>query len=370
LIKANAAIPGANDMTHIPPPHFTEFENGISHPLLYLWDAWSYRENEILHLYCLAVSKLRPDNTPLNPIERNNFPFHIRHFTSKNNGRSWKDEGCFLESAELTNSHDYYTIWSGSVKLLPDDKKLVVFTGLKKVDAEHAFVQDIALAISDDGYVVNRIQKKVISSPDRDWKEITGLGYYLDSPEKLGNINGEMNGPILAWRDPFIFLDENEQINLFWGGKVSARKGALVRALLSKNEDGYSIKKLFPPVTVPDGDQFTQLELPKVLYDKERELYYLIISSCNRLYEGQSDSEVDKGVRIYKSESIEGPWDPLGDKILGKEHLFGLTVLDSDFKNNRLLCIAPYTDAAVDHLSLTFSPVFYVHLNPLLVEFL
>ena len=357
-------------MKQIPPAYKNVFENGIRHPLLYLWDAWSYREGNIFHLYCLAVSRLKPDGTPLLPIERNNFPFHIRHFTSENIGRSWKDEGCFLESGVLSNQHDYHTIWSGSVEVLPDDRKLVAFTGLKNVDSDHRFLQTIVLAVSNNGYVVDQIQSTTLSSPARDWEEITGLGYYLDIPEKLGRNEGENEGPILAWRDPFIFLDGSGTVNLFWGGKVTPRKGALVRATLQENVDGYKIAKLFPPVTVPDGNDFTQLELPKVLYDKENDLYYLIISSCNRLYEGQSDSEVDKGVRIYKSNSIEGPWESLGNKILSAEKLFGPTVLDADFKNNRLLCIAPYTDAAENSLNLTFSPIFYLHLNNLEVEFL
>ena len=209
-----------------------------------------------------------------------------------------------------------------------------------------------------------------MSSPKRDYKQIINKGYYLDQPKKLGNNQGEAGGPILSWRDPFIFLDKNKKVNLFWGGKVGPTKNALVRAELKEAGHLYKIEQLFPPITVPDADEFTQLELPKVLYDNDKELYYLMISSCNRLYEGQSDAEVDKGVRIYRSDSLDGPWEALGDKILAKENLFGPTVLKTDFKNNRLLCIAPYTDAADDKLSLTFAPAFYIYLDTLRIEFL
>ncbi len=354
----------------IPPPYSEMFNDGISHPLLYLWDAWSYLEADVLHLYCLAVSRLKADGTPLQPIERNNFPFHIRHFTSKNDGTTWKDEGCFLSPESWSGKSDCYTVWSGSIEVLNNGKKLSAFTALEKNDSDHKFIQNIALAISDDGYAIEDILNMELSSPRRDWEEIIGKGYYLDLPEKLGSNNGENGGPILAWRDPFVFIDNDEKINLFWGGKVSPTKSALVRAELNKNGTSYENAKLYPPITVPDGDEFTQLELPKVLYDKERGLYYLIISTCNRLYEGQSDEEVDKGVRVYKSNSIDGQWVALGNKILGREKLFGPTVLKTDFSNGRLLCIAPYTDAADEHLSLTFSSVFYVYLNPLKVEFL
>lgn len=356
--------------TQIPLPYNRQFENGICHPLLYLWDAWSYVEDDIIHLYCLAVSRLKLDGTPLQPAERNDFQFHIRHFTSDNNGRSWKDEGCFLETNPWSEKFNFYTIWSGSVEALSNGEKLVAFTALEQVDINHKFAQNIAIATSRDGYVVDQILDIALSSPRKDWQAIINKGYYLDAPEKLGNTAGENGGPILAWRDPFIFLDQEEKINLFWGGKVSPKKGALVRAELEKSGTSYKIAKLHPPTTVPDGDEFTQLELPKVLYDKDKKLYYLIISSCNRLYEGQSDEEVDKGVRVYKSKMINGPWETLGGKILGSENLFGPTVLKTDFRNNRLLCIAPYTDAAEKHLSLTFSPVFYVYLDNLSIEFL
>jgi hypothetical protein len=324
----------------------------------------------MMHLYCLAVSRFKADGTPLLPMERNNFPFHMRHFTSEDTGKSWKDEGCFLKPEIGSQKYNPYTIWSGSIEALADGSKLVAYTGLEKVDPQHSFVQSIAVAVSADGYVIDQIAETPLSSPLIDWDEITEKGYYLDPPEKLGSNAGEGGGPILAWRDPFIFVDSNETINLFWGGKVSPTKSALVRAALKKNGTQYEISELFPPTTVPDGNEFTQLELPKVLHDKEKGLYYLMISSCNRLYEGQLDEEVDKGVRVYKSDAIDGPWETLGGKILAAENLFGPTVLATDFQNNRLLCIAPYTDAAEDKLSLTFSPVFYVYLDRLRVEFL
>jgi len=354
----------------IPSPHKHTFENGIAHPLLFLWDAWSYTEDDVMHLYCLAVSRLKSDGKPLEPMERNDFPFHIRHFTSKDIGRTWTDEGCFLRTSELPNEINGYTIWSGSVESLPDGKKLVAFTTLENNDPDRKFLQNIILGVSDDGYVVDKVSDEVLSSPRRDYETITEKGYYFDTPENLGSNDGENGGAILSWRDPFIFIDDDGAVNLFWGAKVGPTKSALVHAELLKNGGDYEIASLYPPVVVPDGNEFTQLELPKVLHDKEKGVYYLMISTCNRLYEGQSDEEVDKGVRVYRSDAINGPWQSLGNKILSDENLFGPTVLKTDFPNNRLLCIAPYTDAADDKQSLTFSPTFYVYLDTLRVEFL
>ena len=76
-------------MNYIPEAYKTEFENGIQHPDLYLWDAWSYAENGLIHLYCLAIPRYTLDVMKIDPRERNNFQFHIRHFTSKNDRKEY-----------------------------------------------------------------------------------------------------------------------------------------------------------------------------------------------------------------------------------------------------------------------------------------
>lgn len=353
-------------MQTIPPAYKDIFENGIRHPQLYLWDAWSYCENEVIHLYCLAVNRLKEDGTILDASLRNAYPFHVRHFTSKDEGKTWKDEGCFMQPTIGEGKHDSRTIWSGSIELLPNGKKLVAYTGIYQINEDMCFLQNMALATSNDGFEINQKANEPLTCPKRDWSEITDSGFYLSSLDMLGHKDGENNGPILAWRDPFIFLDENKHVHLFWAAKISSHKNAMAHALLEKDGDLYKIAKLFSPITLPDGEDFTQLELPKVYYDAKKKLYYLIISTCNRLYEGQSDDEVDKSLRLYNSSSLEGLWQPCGEDgsgILKGSNLFGLTVLKTDFENNRLLCIAPYTDAAPNELSFTFSNAFYIELN-------
>ncbi|NNC69973.1 MAG: hypothetical protein HKN90_04030 [Flavobacteriaceae bacterium] len=356
-------------MQHIPPPSEMIFKNGIRHPLLYLWDAWSFTENDVMHLYCLALSRVKQDGTILKPIERNDFPFHIRHFTSNDDGNSWKDEGCFIAPESNANKYTYRTIWSGSVKPLHNGRKLVAYTGIHGDDKDFQFLQNIVVAISDDGYEIQHRNSEPLSSAQRDWKSIIEKGYFLDEISNLGSTNGEGNGPIMAWRDPFIFFDASKKINLFWSAKVSPKEAAIAHAIIEPKENSFQLTDLLPPIVLPNAQKYTQAELPKIYHDSSKDIYYLMVSTCNRLYEGQSDDEVDKGVRLYTSKNIRGPWDSLGDKILGSEHLFGPTVLKTDFRNNRLLCIAPYTDAANDIKSLTFSSTFYIYLDSLKVEF-
>ncbi|MCW5515488.1 hypothetical protein [Muriicola sp. Z0-33] len=357
---------------NIPTAYNSAFTNGIRHPHLYLWDAWSFVEDDVIHLYCLAVSRTKKDGTGLYPSERNSYPFHIRHFSSQDEGLSWKDEGCFLSARLGEDKHDSKTIWSGSIEVLPNGKKLTAYTGLWNAGQDRSFLQNIALAVSNDGYTINEIADEPISSPIRDRDEIIGLGYYLDAPDSMGHNDGEGGGPIMAWRDPFVFIGLEGDVHLFWAAKIAPLKNAMAHALLKKEGELFRIDKMYPPTTLPDGDKFTQLELPKLVHDKDNGWYYLIVSTCNRIYEGQSDEEVDKSVRLYRSSSMEGPWEAWGKEgstILKSENLFGLTVLKTDFKNNRLLCMAPYTDAATGELSLSFAKPFYINLNPVEVHF-
>lgn len=248
---------------------------------------------------------------------------------------------------------------------LPDGNKLVAYTGIRENGPIRPFQQSICLAMSRDGYTIDKRFDQPLSCCDRDWQAIRDRGYYLDDKPRLGHRDGEADGPILAWRDPFVFI-EDETIHLFWGAKMGCKQSALAHATVILTATGFEIAELSEPVLMPDGQAFTQLELPKVLKDETSGRYYLLLSTCNRLYEGQTDAEVDKKVRLYSSSSLSGPWLPAGKEgstILGVEsHMFGLTVLDADFESGELRCVAPYTDAADDNLMLTLSEPFTIKL--------
>ncbi len=356
--------------THlIPPPYPDLFKNGIVHPQLYLWDSWSFVEDGTVHLYCLALSRVKPDGMPLESVDRNKYPFHIRHFTSVDFGKNWRDEGRFLSALDWNDQSEAYTVWSGGIERLSDGRKLAAFTALTKTDVEHPFIQHIGLVISSDGFELDSDIKTAISSPVSDRKEILDKGYYLGPEAELGTQEGEEGGPILAWRDPFVFVHEDDSVSLLWAAKINALRGAIARATLKKVGNSYELAELMPAVAMPDMESFTQLECPKVVYDKLSKTYYLLISVCNRLDERQPESEVDKGINIYKSNSIDGPWESCGPRVLGDRNLFGLTVLQTDFENDRLLCVAPYTEVAGSVKALTFAPVFYIYLNPLRVVY-
>lgn len=350
----------------IPAAHPEAFVGGIIHPTLFLWDAWSYVDDDETNLYCLAVSRTDSDGRQIDPAKRNERPFHVRHFVSRDSGKTWMDAGCFQVPRIGSSFFDSRTIWSGSIAPLPDGSKLVAYTGVREKGPDLTFQQAIGLALSRDGRNADHKYDEPLSCCYRDWQAITDLGYYLDDKSSLGNRQGEAGGPILGWRDPFIFI-EDETIHLFWGAKIGGRQSALAQATISENGTGFEVSELFEPVTVPDGHEFTQLELPKVLHDQANGRYYLLVSTCNRLYEGQTDAEVDKKVRLYSSSSLHGPWMPDGKDgsviLRDDSHMFGLTVLNADFARGELRCVAPYTDAADGEKSLTISEPFAIELK-------
>jgi hypothetical protein len=319
----------------------------------------------------LAVPRTKADGSPLTGAERNSVPFHVRHFSSGDLGSSWVDEGCLITPRLGQGFPDSRTIWSGSIEPLSDGKKLLAYTGLYELDDEHCFAQNIMLALTD-GYAIESREGDPLICPRRDWKAITDAGYYLAAPDDVGYREGESGGPITAWRDPFVFIDKDDQIHLYWSAKVGPRLGALGHALLRRDGQRFRLENLFPPTTIPDGADVTQFELPKVYYDARQETYYLISATCTRIDERQRDEEVDKTIRLHLSSSLDGPWQPWspqGSALPGLDGLFGMTVLKADFDRRSLLCIAPYTDAAGADLGLTFSPCFRIGLDPVEVVF-
>ena len=350
----------------IPPPHPTPFIGAIVHPELYLWDSWSYRENNVLHLYCLAISRYNNDNELLDPAYRNNSPFHVRHFMSDDNAATWIDKGSFQQPRLGSDSFDSRTVWSGSVTLLNDGRKLVAYTGIRELGENLVFQQSMGVALSPDGNKLVPNSEQLISCSYADWQDITDLGYYLGEREFLGNKDGEKGGPIMAWRDPFVLAHQDE-LYMFWCAKVNSHTSALGCAKLSETHKGFAIEKMYPPVIMPDSELFTQLELPKVIYDDVKDKWYLIISTCNRLYEGQADSEVDKQVRLYESKAMTGPWLPLrnGESklIFDEQDMFGLTVIDANFERGELRIMAPYTGVINSEKGLSISAAFSIYLD-------
>ena len=360
--SSNHSIPNET----IPAPYPELFCDGISHPELHLWDAWSYSCNQGLHLYCLAVSNKDRYGHIYPPHLRNQKSFHIRHFFSEDSGGSWRDLGCFQQARVGQNLFDSRSIWSGSILALADGRQLTAYTGIREQGSALTFQQSLGLSISTNWMTTIPGSQQVLSDPLNEWQTITQNGYFLGEYNSLGHKDGESGGSILAWRDPFLLL-HGGVIHMYWCAKTGYRTPALGHAVLQESESGFSISKMYPPVAMPDGNEFTQLELPKVIFDEVHECFLLIVSSCNRMHEQQSDKDADKRMRLYKSKSLNGPWHKFGHKgstlKLAEPHMFGITIIKSDLRSEKLNYVAPYTEDAGEEKFLTLSKTYFLDIG-------
>lgn len=347
-------------LASVPPPSPLVFQNGISHPDLWLWDSWLLADRDVLHLYCLALARCADDGSAIRPEDRNLHKFHIRHFISGNRGQTWRDRGQFASPGRFSDGSDTHNVWSGSVCQLDPATMLFMHTGIRQPDAGRPFLQSLHASITTSPDQLPLRANSAISCPERDYNEIISAGYYLSAKEMLGHADGEEGGPILAWRDPFTFINAEGAIHLFFSAKTGPNMPAVAHATLAFKDGKITINSLHPPLTLPDADQYTQAEVPKIYHDEKRDLYYLLVSACDRLYEGQPDSEVHKEHRLYKATALDGPWAPYhaaGSVLPGLDGLFGASLIEANFDTGDFKFIAPYTEMVTDPKQLTFAPV-------------
>lgn len=354
--QKRAAIPPASDLL---------FRGSIIHPDLWLWDSWTLARGEEIDLFCLALNRRAEDGSPIAPGDRNDYPFHVRHFTSLNSGKSWRDLGAFLQPGGAVDGGDARNVWSGSVAQTRQGDYVFAYTGLREMGLERPFVQTLCAVSTDELAPLETVGEHTLSCPLRDYEAIREAGYYLGPKEMLGDAGGEEGGPILAWRDPFVFMGADGAVRLYWSAKTGPAIPAIASATLSQTNAGWRIAELHPPMLLPDGAHFTQAEVPKLYWDAAQELYFLLVAACDRLHEGQPDETVSKTTRLYKSLSPLGPWVAHhgGESLLPcPPHVFGASVIEADFGAGLMTLLAPYTERAAKPLQLSFAAPFEVSL--------
>ncbi|NNU16227.1 hypothetical protein HK107_07830 [Parvularcula sp. ZS-1/3] len=342
------------------------FRHGIRHPDLWLWDAWTYTDESTLHLFCLALARTNSCGQAITPADRNDYPFHVRHFSSGDGGESWRDCGAYLCPDERPGSPTEHNIWSGSA-LLHGDQLLFGFTGVTKPGVGRSFHQSICLLTSSPEATPDLADTVVLSDPSRDYEAIRKAGYYLGPWSTLGSDGGEEDGPILAWRDPFFVPEDDGTLRAYWAGKVGPAEPAVASGRVRLTDEGYVMDKLYDPIVPPDVSQYTQSEVPKVYRNPRDGSLLMLTSTCNRVSEDQPDEEVSKELRLYQAPGFDGPWTPYaadGATLPGIRHLFGGEFSDVDFVSRRASLIAPYTEMAEPELQLTFADIRKVSLEP------
>ena len=341
----------------IPPRYPERFVGAIRHPALWLWDSWVMRADSRLHLYCLALSRVTEDGDPITPAQLNDYGFHYRHFVSGDDGDSWQDHGAVLRPGNLADGSDGGNVWSGGVYPLDDGRVLFGYTGIEHASPDRHFIQSPTFAVgSPDG--PTQFPATAQSHPVRDRALITAAGYYLPDAAVIGANDGEEGGPILAWRDPFIF-DDGGTLRAVWSAKLGPREPCVAHAVL-RERDGAWTATLQPPIRLPDAADYTQAEVPKLCWDESTESWLMMISACDRLHEQQPDPEVTKGLRLYRALSVAGPWEPAfahGSVIRGVDHLFGASFADRTVAGDRVRLVAPYTVKIGLERAMSFAPI-------------
>lgn len=344
----------------IPSAFPEKFRGGICHPDLWLWDSWCCDIGTTTHLYTLALSRTDADGVPIEPHQRNEFTFHVRHFSSEDGGYSWIDRGAHLQPSPQQGSYFEQSVWSGSALRLSSGEVLMGFTGIRRLGAGRNFFQSMGIARLDGTGSLIEVDDVPFSCPHRDYQQIRDAGYYLGPKDALGTDNGEQGGPIMGWRDPFLIEETSDCIHAFWSAKISAREGCVAHAILSRKGDRFEIESLRPPISMPAGEIYTQTEVPKIYSNNQGDSHLMLISSCDRLYEGQPDSEVSKRMRLYAADTMRGPWHPYrreGSQVTNDDKLFGASAIACDFSAEEMSLVAPTSETAALEDRLTIAAV-------------
>jgi glycosyl hydrolase family 32 len=263
----------------------------------YIWDNCVVEHAGHLHRYALSASAHLP------PEQRHDYA-SLRHAVSADGGASWEDRGTALEANQGGTWPDL-AIWTCHIVLRATPgaatEFLLFVTGRGKSDGE---LQRIGLAKSADGH--NFSPPKVVLNPT------TKSGYDITDSDRV----------IMAWRDPFVFLDRQDRVghwHMLFAAKAAAAAGAPIATVghAIAQDDDLEQWELQPPLQLPR--HYRQLEVPSLV--RRRGWYYLFVSTQDRPRE--TDNAAKRAAfRGYVAPSLSGPWKLVyghTDQIYGHE---------------------------------------------------
>jgi hypothetical protein len=342
------------------------FEGGISHPDIFIWDSWSYKnKNGDIHLYTLAQSRNALASSGVDiQTERDHLPHHHRLFVSQDDGKSWRDKGPVFSPSLGGDAFDSRSIWTGSAV---DYQGVIIggYTGIRPAGPQHPLLQSVGLSISEDGgYSFRKLMPDAISDAVRDYDQIRAAGYYLDARDNLGNKDGEAGMCAMAWRDPGLIVDPSTgQLHAFWSAKSDAHQPqeavlahGIIHDVLTKPR-----LELLPPVRFPDAAQFTQSEVPQLIHAPKEGAFYLVLSTTDKTSELQTDAQIETAARVYRATSLDNAEWTFAGRIINKEDkLYPATIIDLKEGPNgvsHLRFSAPYNRSSGDALMQTIPPL-------------
>jgi hypothetical protein len=343
----------------VPARSLEVFKSGIRHPDLWLWDSWVLKRSPSEWvLYCLALAKLDASGRPILPSRRNEYTFHIRAFATPDAGASWRDLGAVLTHGQVSDGADSRNIWSGSILPLAGQSVAFGYTGVRDCGRDRQYLQSICVGLGSSPLSLDKIPRSSLSCPLRDYDDIISKGYYLGPRDALGHNNGEAGGPIMAWRDPFLFRSSDGELQAVWSAKLDARVPAIAHARLAIKGEDVLLSRLEEPIELPDAELMTQAEVPKIYHNPSDDDWWMLISACDRQYEGQPTHQVSHLHRLYRAKRPQGPWrvfDPSGSAVTGLDGLFGASIVEFNPEFSQIGFLGPYTENAGPERQLSFA---------------
>lgn len=264
----------------------------------WVWDHWTVDDGQQFHMFFLFAPRGLPS-----PDDRH-FHARIGHAVS-DDLRRWERLADPLADAARPAFDDLAT-WTGSVTRGQDGLWYMFYTGASR--AEQGLVQRVGSAVSDD--LVSWQRTPLVLEADRRWYEKLDTQIWPDE----------------AWRDPWVFPDED---GTGWHMLVTARsaEGPRDRGVIGHARSADLLHwEVEPPLSAP-GQGFGQLEVPQVeMVDGD----WVLIFSCLGS-EMRSRRRGDGGVWLAKGDSALGPWDIAGARRLTDESIYaGRIVRDRD----------------------------------------
>ncbi len=345
-----------------PPARDMIFKGSINHPDAFIWDAWSLTKDGTIFLYALASPRdVYKDGTIDIQTQRDHIPHHHRLFISTDQGKSWKDGGPVFAPRLGEDKFDSRSIWTGSTVHF-QGKIIGGYTGIRMTDESHPFIQSIGLSVSDDGKIYTRLTSEPLSCPIRDYDEIRAKGYFLGERNDLGTDKGENGQNILAWRDPGLVVDPaTGLLHAFWSAKTDKteeQEAALAHGIIHDPLTKPRLE-LLAPAHLPDHAEFTQAEVPQLIYSKAAKLFYMVVSTTNRTSGDQTDGDLDLAARLYSSPELGGKWTFVGKVLSKDDKRYPATIVDfvDTDKGGVLYFTAPFNRSNAEDIMHTMPPI-------------